>query len=132
MIPLFFLSVLLQRVYDNDILCHIFFSTPYQMLIELLAILSLFMLSFRYQSKLKFYGFEFIGKLTLGIYAVHQPIIKKITCILETGVENYPYKLLFSGSIFLFVLFLSIAIVKIIENSKFLSLVLLGKNCPNI
>jgi len=57
---------------------HIFSNVFYRTLMISIITIALFGLAFRFEDVLKRFGLEYIGRVTLGLYAVHQPLLQQM------------------------------------------------------
>lgn len=117
-----------QQSCSNRIIEYILNSYLYRMILSISIILSLFWLAEKYQTHITTLKLNRLGYTTLGIYAVHQPLIKT-----ATHLPNALYTC-FSETVggfllFFIILISSLVIVKLLSKFKITSLLFLGR--PN-
>lgn len=134
-IPLFFvLGVFWHRKghhsieFDIPLLNSMFDSMPYRLVIVLFATFSLFLIFFKFEWIFKRIRLEKLGKITLGIYAIHQIFIQ-LSFYMPAITKDYLHHHL-PGQILMFCLVLSLSVLSVyfIQRYKIPTFLLLGKH----
>lgn len=133
-IPLFFLLAFFwhrnsgqNNIFDTPILNSIISSVPYRFIIVIIATYSLFLIFYRQEKLFKRIGLEYIGKITLGIYATHQLFIRVLLNFSNNIINYFHNQLTGQITFFFLILCLSVLSVKVIHFFRFSSFLLLGK-----
>ena len=127
-IPLYFLlATLWRQTLTESILTKIASSWVYGSIIVLLTTLSFFWLAMRFEKTLKAFKLEIIGRLTLGIYAIHQPLIGLREYLPDSCFFFFANYILGGAILFTIVMVVSIIFVRLLSTTKFTSILFLGK-----